>query len=152
LINFKVKQTTNWRSFYNWFNKMLKTSKRESTQSKEQRTCKSCRRRKFCTRCRSMIAKFAKINAEAHICAKSSSSHKRKCKCKHKCKCECKCRRMKPDYQKILAKVTRDIISRKKIDNHFEKWELNLTSDENAQCNEQRTEEDKVWHKSRYSD
>ncbi len=26
-------------------------------------------------------AKIAKINAEAHICAKSSSSHKRKCKC-----------------------------------------------------------------------
>ncbi len=91
-------------------------------------------------------AKFAKINAEAHICAKSSSSQKRKCKC------ECKCRWMKPDYQKILVKVTRDIISRKKIDNHFEKWELNLTSDENAQCNEQRTEEGKVWHKSRYSD
>ena len=60
-------------------------------------------------------AKFAKTNAEAHICAKSSSSHKRKCKCK------CKCKWMKPDYQKILAKVTRDIILRKKIDNHFEK-------------------------------
>ncbi len=97
-------------------------------------------------------AKFAKTNAEAHICAKSSSSHKRKCKYKHKCKCECKCRRMKPDYQKTLAKVTRDIISRKKIDSHFEKWELNLTSDENAQCSEQRTEEGKVWHNSRYSD
>ena len=83
-------------------------------------------------------AKFAKINAEAHIYAKSSSSHKRKCKCKckHKCKCEykceCKCRRMKSDYQKTLVKVTRDIISWKKIDSHFEKWELNLRSDENA--------------------
>ncbi len=75
-------------------------------------------------------ARLAKINAEAHICAKSSSSHKRKCKCKHKCKCKCKW--MKPDYQKIFIKVTKDIISRKKIDSHFEKWELNLTSDENA--------------------
>ncbi len=89
-------------------------------------------------------AKFTKINAEAHICAKSSSSHKHKCKCK--------CRRMKSDYQKTLVKVTRNIILRKKIDSHFEKWELNLKSDENVQCNEQCTEEDKVWHKSCYSD
>ncbi len=59
---------------------------------------------------------------------------------------------MKPDYQKILIKVTRNIISQKKIDSHFKKWELNLTSDENAQCSEQRTEEDKVWHNSCYSD
>ncbi len=73
-------------------------------------------------------AKFAKIYAEAHICAKSSSSHKRKCKCKYKCKCKCKCRWMKSDYQKTLVKVTRDIISWKKIDSHFKKWELNLTS------------------------
>ncbi len=93
-------------------------------------------------------AKFAKINAEAHICAKSSLSHKRKCKCKHKCKC----RRMKSDYQKTLVKVTKDIISWKKIDSYFEKWELNLTSDENVQCSEQCTEEGKVWHKSHYSD
>ena len=55
--------------------------------------------------------KFAKINAEAHICAKSSSSHKRKCKC----------RRMKSNYQKILIKVTRNIILQKKIDSYFEK-------------------------------
>ena len=54
--------------------------------------------------------------------------------------------------KKTLVKVTRNIISRKKIDSHFEKWELNFTSDENAQCSEQRTEEDKVWHNSRYSD
>ncbi len=60
-------------------------------------------------------AKFAKINAEAHICAKSSSSHRCKCKCKHKCKCECKCRRIKPDYQEILIKITRNIVSQKKI-------------------------------------
>ena len=59
-------------------------------------------------------AKFAKINAEAHICAKSSSSHRCKCKCKHKCKCKCKCRRIKSDYQEILVKITRNIISRKK--------------------------------------
>ena len=96
-------------------------------------------------------AKFAKINAEAHICAKSNSCHKRKYKCKHKCKCECKCRRMKPDDQKTLVKVTRNIILQKKIDNHFEKWELNLTSDKNVQCSEQCIEEGKVWHNSHYS-
>ena len=49
-------------------------------------------------------AKLAKINAEAHICAKSSSSHRCKCKCKHKDKCECKCRRIKPDYKKFSSK------------------------------------------------
>jgi len=47
LIDFKVKQTINWRFFYNWFNKMLKTLKRESMQSKWQRIRKSCRRRRF---------------------------------------------------------------------------------------------------------
>jgi len=52
--------------------------------------------------------KFAKTNAEAHICAKSSSRHKRKCKC------ERKCRRMKSDHQEILIKITRNIVSRKK--------------------------------------
>ncbi len=58
-------------------------------------------------------AKFAKINAEAHICTKSSSSHR----CKYKCKCECKCRRMKPDYQEILVKITRRLIVNLKNEN-----------------------------------
>ncbi len=77
-------------------------------------------------------AKFAKINAEAHICAKSSSSHRCKCKCKHKDKCECKCRRIKPDYQEILVKITRNIVSRKKTHCQFQKWELNFKDDEDA--------------------
>ncbi len=81
-------------------------------------------------------AKFAKINAKAHICAKSSSSHKCKCKCKHKCKCECKCRRMKPDYQEILVKITRNIVSWKKTYCQFQKWELNVEDDENARFDE----------------
>ncbi len=83
-------------------------------------------------------AKFAKTNAEVHICAKSSSSHKRKCKCKHKCKCKykCKCRRMKSDYQEILAKITRNIISRKKTYCQSQKWELNFKDDENARFDE----------------
>ena len=68
-------------------------------------------------------AKFAKTNAEAHICAKSSSSHR--CKCK----CECKCRRMKPDYQEILVKITRNIVSRKKTYCQSQKWELNVEDD-----------------------
>ncbi len=71
-------------------------------------------------------AKFAKTNAEAHICAKSSSSHKRKCKC------ECKCRRMKPGYQEILVKITRNIVSRKKTHCQSQKWELNFKGDGNA--------------------
>ncbi len=75
-------------------------------------------------------AKFAKTNAEAHICAKSSSSHKRKCKC------ECKCRRMKPDHQEILVKITRNIVSRKKTHCQFQKWELNSKDDENARFDE----------------
>ena len=73
-------------------------------------------------------AKFAKINAEAHICAKSSSSHR--------CKCKCKCRRMKFDYQEILAKITRNIVSRKKTHYQFQKWELNVEDDENARFDE----------------
>ncbi len=77
-------------------------------------------------------AKFAKINAEAHICAKSSLSHRCKCKCKHKCKC----RRMKSDYQEILAKITRNIVSRKKIHCQFQKWEPNVEDDENARFDE----------------
>ncbi len=77
-------------------------------------------------------AKFAKINAEAHVCAKSSSSHKHKCKCKHKCKYECKCRRMKSDYQEILAKITRNIVLQKKTHCQSQKWELNFKDDENA--------------------
>ncbi len=87
-------------------------------------------------------AKFAKINAEAHICAKSSSSHrcKCKCKCKHKhkckCKCKCKCRWMKSDYQEILTKITRNIVSRKKTHCQFQKWELNVEDDENARFDE----------------
>ncbi len=83
-------------------------------------------------------AKFAKTNAEAHICAKSSSSHRCKCKCKHKCKCkcECKCRRMKSDYQEILAKITRNIVSRKKTHCQSQKWELNVEGDENARFDE----------------
>ena len=81
-------------------------------------------------------AKFAKINAEAHICAKSSSSHRCKCKCKHKCKCKCKCRRMKSDYQEILVKITRNIVSRKKTHCQFQKWELNVEDDENARFDE----------------
>ena len=75
-------------------------------------------------------AKFAKINAEAHICAKSSSSHK------HKCKCECKCRWMKSDYQEILVKITRNIVSRKKTHCQSQKWELNVEDDENARFDE----------------
>ncbi len=75
-------------------------------------------------------AKFAKINAEAHICAKSSSSHKCKCKCKHKCK------RMKSDYQEILVKITRNIISQKKTHCESQKWELNVEDDENARFDE----------------
>ncbi len=83
-------------------------------------------------------AKFAKINAEAYICAKSSSSHRCKCKCKHKCKCkcECKCRRMKSYYQEILAKITRNIVSRKKTHCQSQKWELNVEDDENARFDE----------------
>ncbi len=81
-------------------------------------------------------AKFAKINAEAHICAKSSLSHRCKCKCKYKCKCECKCRRMKSDYQEILAKITRNIVSWKKTYCQSQKWELNVEDDENARFNE----------------
>ncbi len=81
-------------------------------------------------------AKFAKINAEAHICAKSSSSHRCKCKCKYKCKCECKCRRMKSDYQEILVKITRNIVSRKKIHCQSQKWELNVEDDEDARFDE----------------
>ncbi len=75
-------------------------------------------------------AKFAKINAEAHICAKSSSSHKRKCKYKHKC------RQMKSDHQEILAKITRNIISRKKTYCQSQKWELNFKDNENARFDE----------------
>ena len=75
-------------------------------------------------------AKFAKINAETHICAKSSSSHK------HKCKCECKCRWMKSDYQEILVKITRNIVSRKKTHCQSQKWELNVEDDENARFDE----------------
>ncbi len=71
-------------------------------------------------------AKFAKTNAEAHICTKSSSSHKRKCKC----------RQMKPDYQEILAKITRNIILQKKTHCQSQKWELNVKDDENARFNE----------------
>ncbi len=85
-------------------------------------------------------AKFAKINAEAHIYAKSSSSHKRKYKYKHKykhkCKCECKCRQMKSDHQEILAKITRNIISRKKTYCQSQKWELNFKDNENARFDE----------------
>ncbi len=77
-------------------------------------------------------AKFAKTNAEAHIYAKSSSSHKRKCKCEHKCKC----RRMKSDYQEILVKITRNIVSRKKIHCQSQKWELNFKDNENARFDE----------------
>ncbi len=79
-------------------------------------------------------AKFAKINAETHICAKSSSSHR--CKCKCKCKCECKCSRMKSDYQEILVKITRNIVSWKKTHCQSQKWELNVEDDKNARFDE----------------
>jgi len=40
------------------------------------------------------------------------------------------------DHQEILVKITRNIISRKKIHCQFQKWELNFKNDENARFNE----------------
>ncbi len=71
-------------------------------------------------------AKFAKINAKAYICAKSSSTHKHKCKY----------RWIKSDYQKTLIKIIRNIILQKKINCQSQKWELNFKDDKNAKFNE----------------
>ncbi len=73
MIDFKVKKTTNWRSFYNWFNKMLKTSKRESMQSKWQRICKSCRRCRFHKRCKSCKNRKNQRRS-SHMCKKQLKS------------------------------------------------------------------------------
>ncbi len=57
---------------------------------------------------------------------------------------------MKSDYQEILVKITRNIISWKKIHCQSQKWELNFKDDENAKFDEQCIEKGENWSNSHH--